>query len=221
MRRNMSHLHLVLALLLMLLAVLLLQSRNLVPNVSSVEAVGGIGVYWDEYCTKPVYSIDWGNLSLGQEKSVTVYVKNEGNETAFLTEVALNWNPLQASQYLDFSWDIQKRKIEAGNTTNVTQTLHASMYTKGISTFSFSIIFYGSKIGDIGGGGMPPQFFSFDGKVDGMDLGLFLQCYRGEASKEAKSLCDIGGGMPPQFYKCDGKVDGLDLCLLIMKYREV
>jgi hypothetical protein len=68
---------------------------------------------------------------------------------------------------------------------------------------------------------MPPQFFSFDGKVDGKDLGLFAQCYRGEASKEAKSLCDIGGGMPPQFYKCDGKVDALDFYLLIMKYLEV
>jgi hypothetical protein len=94
------------------------------------------------------------------------------------------------------------------------------MYTEGISTFSFSISFYGSKIGDIGGGD-PPQFFSFDGKVDGKDLFLFAQCYRGGASKEAKSLCDLGGGVPPQLYKCDGKVDALDLCLLIMKYREV
>jgi len=214
MRRNMSHLHLVLALLLMLLAVLLLQSRNLVPNVSSVEAVGGIGVYWDEYCTKRVYSIDWGNLSLGQEKSVTVYVRNEGNETAFLTEVAQSWNPSLASEYLNFSWDIQKRKIEAGNIINVTQTLHASMYTKGISTFSFSISFYGSKIGDIGGGD-PPQFFSFDGEVNGKDLGLFLQCYKGAAPQEAMYLCDIGGGVPLQLYKSDGIVDGKDLYLFL------
>lgn len=219
MHRNASHLNLVLASVLMLLAVLLLQSRNLGLNVSSVEAVGGIGVYWDNACTRPVSSIGWGNLSLGQGKSVAVYVRNEGNETAFLTEVALDWNPIQASQYLDFSWGIQKREIEAGDTISVAQTLQVSMNTTGISTFGFSINFYGSKIGDIGGGN-PPQFFSFDGKIDGKDLVLFIQCYRGEASKEAKSLCDIGGGNPPQLYKCDGKLNPSDISLLIMLYRE-
>jgi hypothetical protein len=198
----------------MLLVALLLQSRNLVPNVSSVEAMGGIGVYWDEHCTKRVYSIDWGNLSLGQEKSVTVYVRNEGNETAFLTEVAQSWNPSLASEYLNFSWDIQKRRIEAGSVINVTQTLYASVYTKGISSFGFVISFFGSEIGDIGGGD-PLQFFSFDGEVNGKDLGLFLQCYKGAAPQEAMYLCDIGGGVPLQLYKSDGIVDGKDLYLFL------
>jgi hypothetical protein len=204
----------VLALMLMLLAVLLLQYTNLSLNVSSVEAFGGIGVYWDEGCTRPVSSIAWGNLSLGQEENVTVYVRNEGNETAFLTELAYDWNPVQASQYINFSWDIHEREIEAGSTIGVTQTLKVSMQTRGISTFGFSINFYGEKIGDIGGGD-PPQFFSFDGKVDNEDMALFVQCYRGEAPKQAEPLCDIGGGIPPQLYNCDGKVDGLDWLLLL------
>lgn len=217
--RNLSHLGLVVALLIILLVAVPLRFRNPVPDASAVEAIGGIGVYWDEHCTKPVYSIDWGNLSEGQAKSVTVYVRNEGNETAFLTEVALDWNPTYASQYLGFSWDIQKRKIEAGGVVNVTQTLYASIYTKGVSSFSFVINLFGSKIGDIGGG-TPSQFFSFDGEVNFEDLMLFLQCYKGTAPSEAMYLCDIGGGFPPQLYECDGKVDSLDLCLFIMLYRE-
>ena len=214
LRRNLSHLRLVVALLILLFVGLFLRFRNPVPNASSVEALGSIGVYWDKYCTKPVYSIDWGNLSVGQEKSVTVYVKNEGNETVFLTEAALNWNPTYASQYLDFSWDIQKRKIEAGNVINVTQALYASIYTRGVSSFSFVISLFGSKICDIGSG-TPPEFFSFDGIVDSRDLWLFLQCYKGTAPHEAMCLCDIGGGSPPLLYKSDGDVDAKDMCLFL------
>jgi len=33
-------------------------------------------------------------------------------------------------------------------------------------------------LGDLGGG-VPPQFFQFDGKVDGKDLSLFLLCFKG------------------------------------------
>jgi len=35
-----------------------------------------------------------------------------------------------------------------------------------------------SKYGDLGGG-LPPKFFAFDGKVDGKDLSLFLLCFKG------------------------------------------
>jgi hypothetical protein len=34
------------------------------------------------------------------------------------------------------------------------------------------------KVGDLGGG-VPPQFFKFDEKVDSKDLALFLQCFKG------------------------------------------
>jgi hypothetical protein len=205
----------------MLLAVLLLHSRNLGLNVSSVEALGDIdiGVYWDQACTRPVSSIVWGNLSLGQTDNVTLYVRNEGNETAFLTEVATDWNPIQASQYLNFSWDIHKRKIDPNSTISVTQTLQVSMQARDISTFGFTINFYGSKIGDIGGG-YPPQFFAFDGNVGSDDLDLFLQCYKGEAPKEAMPLCDIGGGFPPRLYNCDGRVDSSDLTLFLILLHE-
>jgi hypothetical protein len=205
-------------LLIMLLVAVPLRFRSPVPDASAVQVIGGIGVYWDEHCTKPVYSIDWGNLSVGQAKSVTVYFRNEGNETVFLTEVALGWNPTYASQYLGFSWDIQRRKIETGGVINVTQTLYAPIITKGVSSFSFVINLFGSKIGDIGGG-TPPQFFSFDGEVDIKDLSLFLQCYKGTASHEAMCLCDIGGGMPSQLYKSDGDVDGSDLWLFLQCLR--
>jgi hypothetical protein len=75
-----------------------------------------------------------------------------------------------------------------------------------------------TKVGDLGGG-VPPAFFDCDGSVDGKDLALFLQCYRGTAPAEAMYLGDLGGGVPPQFYDCDGNVDGKDLSLFLQCYK--
>jgi hypothetical protein len=67
----------------------------------------------------------------------------------------------------------------------------------------------------------PPQpFLKCDGVVDGKDLVLFMQCYKGLAPSEAMYLADLGGGgLPPQFLKYDGKVDGRDLVLFMQCYR--
>lgn len=73
-------------------------------------------------------------------------------------------------------------------------------------------------LGDLGGG-MPPQFFEYDGIVDGIDLALFLRCYKGQAPPEAMYLGDLGGGTPPQFFKFDGKVDSKDVALFIRCYK--
>jgi peptide/nickel transport system substrate-binding protein len=68
------------------------------------------------------------------------------------------------------------------------------------------------KVGDLGGG-VPPRFFNFDGKVDGKDLSLFLQCLNRIAPPEAMCLGDLGSGPPPTFFAFDGQVDGWDLVL--------
>jgi parallel beta-helix repeat protein len=75
-----------------------------------------------------------------------------------------------------------------------------------------------AMVGDLGGG-VPPQFFNCDGKCDGKDLSLFLQCFKGTAPPEAMYLGDLGGGVPPQFFNCDGNVDGKDLALFLQCFR--
>jgi hypothetical protein len=114
-------------------------------NVSAVEATSNIGVYWDKNCTKSVYSIDWGNLSLGQTKKVLVYVRNEANDSTILFLTTSKWNPANAPNYLSFSWHTQSEKIGAGKVINVTQSLVVSLGTIGISNFSFDITFEGRK----------------------------------------------------------------------------
>jgi hypothetical protein len=75
-----------------------------------------------------------------------------------------------------------------------------------------------SKFGDIGGG-IPPKFYYFDDVVDGKDLALFLQCYKGIAPPEDMHLADLGGGEPPRFFDYDGIVDGKDLALFLQCYK--
>jgi hypothetical protein len=75
-----------------------------------------------------------------------------------------------------------------------------------------------TKVGDLGGD-LPPSYFNFDNEVDGIDLALFIQCYKGNAPFDAMYLADLGGGIPPQFFNYDGVVDGLDLALWIECYK--
>jgi peptide/nickel transport system substrate-binding protein len=69
------------------------------------------------------------------------------------------------------------------------------------------------------GGGVPPAYFKFDSKVDGKDLALFLQVFKGLAPAEAKYLGDLGGGVPPAFFNFDGKCDGKDLALFLQCFK--
>jgi hypothetical protein len=199
MRGKVSRLFLVLAVAFTLLVVLILRYRNVgLLNVSTVQAFGGIGVYWDENCTIPVSSISWGNLSLGQEKSVTMYVRNDGNETAFLTEAATDWSPVQASQCLTFSWDLSEREIAPGSTISVVQTLQVPMNATGISTFSFGINFYGSHTipGDANG----------DGKVDAQDYYILERAWGTSIGQP--------GYDPRADFTGDGVIDAQDFYIL-------
>jgi len=125
--------------------------RTPVLNVSAVETADQIEVYWNENCSLRVNSIDWGVLSPDEVKKVVVYVRNEGNESFLLVLTPANWNPQNASRYLSFSWSYKDDIIGAGEVVKVTLSLYVSSHTRGISNFSFDIIFETRKyfLGDI------------------------------------------------------------------------
>lgn len=170
MRSKISRSLLVLVLLLIISVIAFLHYRKSVFIVSAVEVTGNIGIYWDENCSKRVYSIDWGILSPGQMKNVPLYVRNEGNGTILLVETANNWNPTNASQFLSFSWYCGDKKIEAGEIAKVTQTLFVSSNITGITSFIFDIVFESRKyyLGDV----------NRDGIVDIVDLCIVISAFR-------------------------------------------
>lgn len=179
--------------------------RTRVLNVSAVEAVDDIGVYWDENCSMSVHSISWGVLSPGEVKKVVVYVRNEGNESFTLVLTPINWNPDNASRYLIFSWSCEDNRIGVGNVVKVTQSLLVSPYTKGITDFSFDIVFDVRRyfVSDVNG----------DGQVEMLDIFIIINAFMSQPGGSGwNPLADINK---------DDVIDILDLILVIKDFGRI
>jgi archaellum component FlaG (FlaF/FlaG flagellin family) len=58
-------------------------------NVVGFEAE----IYWDQGCTNRTLSPDWGAIKPGSNKTLTVYIRNEGDSAAHLSMATSNWTP--------------------------------------------------------------------------------------------------------------------------------
>ncbi len=110
-----------------------------VLNVSAVESVNSVGIYWDAECENRVYSLDWGNLSPGSNQKITVYMRNEGNEPIILDMLAQNWSPLIAAEVMSLSWDYQGYPIYANQVIVTELVLSVSPQIQGVTSFTFDI----------------------------------------------------------------------------------
>jgi hypothetical protein len=119
------------------------QTSLTIANSGTISTVG-VGVYYNSACTNRTGSIDWGLLAPGGQKSVTVYVRNEGTAAVTLTQSASNWNPSTASSYLSLSWSYSGQTISPGASLQVTLTLAVSPSISGVSGYSFDIVIVGS-----------------------------------------------------------------------------
>ena len=120
-------------------ALSLLNNSKTVTNAGSVKGVG-VGIYWDLACTNRTSSINWGLLDPGSNKTVTVYVRNEGNAAATLSKVVQNWNPSTASSYMTLNWNYAGQTLSVNQVLQVKLTLVVSSTVSGITNFSFDII---------------------------------------------------------------------------------
>ena len=133
-----------LALLLSTLTIWSLRPRIPISNVSAIETVGTFGVYWNSNCTTRVTSINWGNMTPGQEKTTPFYIRNEASSPMFLAGIDKNWNPPTAQSYVHFTFDSDDQKIQGGQTKKVTCTLTVSIEITNISNYSFDILLLGT-----------------------------------------------------------------------------
>jgi hypothetical protein len=119
------------------------QTNRSISNVGSLKAVG-VGVYWDATLTNGVSSIDWGVLEPGLSSNKTVYIQNNGDFSISLTFSTLNWNPLNASQFMTLNWDYASGSIAPDEIVKVTFELEVSANISDITNFSFDIIIIGT-----------------------------------------------------------------------------
>ena len=116
----------------------LLQNSKTVPNSASIKGVG-VGIYWDSACTNQTSSINWGMLESGTNKTVKIYVRNEGNTFVTLSRTLQNWNPLIAPNYVTVNWDYSGQQLSANQVLQVNLTLAVSSTVSGITNFSFDM----------------------------------------------------------------------------------
>jgi len=146
-----------------------LQLKDTVLNVSGVEIQENIGVYWDSACMQKVSSIDWGTIIPGQTRTITLYVRNEGNSTIQLVLATGSYNASIASNYISLDSGANNCGVRANETVLDMSTLTVSPLTRGISGFGFVLVVSGGTYvrGDPNG----------DGKVDIYDTLVFASVY--------------------------------------------
>lgn len=113
-------------------------SNRTVSNSGSIKAIG-VDVYWDQACTNPVSSVNWGIVNPGGNRNITVYIKNTGNSPVTLSMTASNWNPTEATNYMALTWNYAGQTLNANDVTQVMFTLTVSASITGITNFSFDI----------------------------------------------------------------------------------
>lgn len=120
-----------------------LTTSKTVSNTGTVKAIG-VGVYWDQSCTQPVSTFDWGFLEPDSTKNISCYIKNGGNSPLTLSMSTSHWNPSSAPQYITLTWDRDGYSLAAGEVVKATFTLRVAANIQGITTFSFDITIVGT-----------------------------------------------------------------------------
>jgi len=115
-----------------------MQTNQTISNVGGVKAIG-VGVYWDQTCTNNVTSINWGTITPGSIVNQTCYIRNEGNSVSNFSLQTSNWNPLEAADYINLSWDYSGESINPDEVAQVKLTLSVSGTIQNITNFSFDI----------------------------------------------------------------------------------
>jgi len=128
------------------LALALLSTSLTMPNTGTVNVpTAELGVYWDAGFSQEVSAIEWGVLSPGQSKQVTVYVRNEGNVDLVLSMATSNWSPSIASSYITLNWNRQGYTLNSGSHVQAVFTLTVSSDVAGVESFSFDITISGAE----------------------------------------------------------------------------
>jgi len=113
------------------------QTGTVVPNDgNTVEST--LALYWLANQTSPVTLVDWGVISQGQTKNQTIYVHNNLTVSVALNISTFDWNPANATDYLQFWTDYDQTAFAVDEVRPLTLFLNASLSAPPVE-FSFNI----------------------------------------------------------------------------------
>ena len=137
---NRVHKRAVFATMCILVGAILVTITGLFNASKAVHAnVVGLGAkfYWDQGCTNRTLSLDWGSFEPGSNKTLAVYVRNEGDSMACLSMATSNWAPSAASSYMTLNWNYSGQILGVGHVIPLELILAISPNITEITHFSF------------------------------------------------------------------------------------
>ena len=102
-----------------------------------------VEIFNDIECTQVCNNINWGTLTPGDSITQTIYIKNSGNKPTVLSLITENWNPTNASAYLNVSWDKENANLNPDQIILASLTLTSEVDIDSITDFDFDIIITG------------------------------------------------------------------------------
>lgn len=120
-----------------------MQWTQRIRNVATLKVLG-VGVYKDINFTISVTEIDWGVLEAGETKNFNAYIKNESNVPISLAMSTENWEPINASSFINLAWNYSEELIPIEGSIPVTFILNVDSEISGIRGFSFTLVIIGS-----------------------------------------------------------------------------
>jgi len=113
-------------------------STTTIPSHGNLR-IEGMGVYDDRNCAIATTYLDWGTLEPGSTKTITLYIRNEGNQQATIFMTAENWNPVEATGYMHLDWNYSGEILDPKEVVELTLTLSISSTVENILNFSFDV----------------------------------------------------------------------------------
>jgi hypothetical protein len=87
-----------------------------------------------------IETINWGIIYPGENKTVTILLKNVGDEATVLTLSTDNFSPTIAEKYLNVTWTYDGSPIKPKQSIETDLTLHVDSNIQNVTDFSFDII---------------------------------------------------------------------------------
>ena len=108
-------------------------------SASYADSVRGFGaeIYWDQGCTNRTFSFDWGSIEPGLNKTLTVYIRNEGDSATCLSMATSNWTPSAALSLMTLNWNYSGQILSVDQVIPLELILAVSPTMSGITHFSF------------------------------------------------------------------------------------
>ena len=119
-------------------------STQTIPSDGTVTTVN-VCVFSNEACTENCTSISWGSLRPGDSTTQTVYVKNTGTVPVTLSMTANGWDPTNADDYLEVTWNQQGTVLAVDEKVTAILTLTVAAETGDLQDFNVDIVITGAE----------------------------------------------------------------------------